>query len=584
MVAEQADGVDEQVVEVHRPGLVQAVLVLAVHVGVLAVEDVLGPRGDLVGVEELVLPQADQAVHAARREALGVEVEVADHVPGEAHGVGLVVDRELARVAEPVGVGPQHAHARRVERADPHRAGDRADERGDALAHLVGGLVGERDGEDPRGVHALVDEVGDAVREHPGLAGAGAGDDEQRAAAVDDGVELVGVEAVGRRVDVGEGAASEWPASGASGMSRPSYGGGARPTGIAVRRIRDGTQVRSSSAHDGDGAVGVGQHLERRRAGDQLDEPGPPTRADDDEVGVAGRLDHGEGAGPGGHDRHDLGAVRRARRSRRWRRRSRGAAGSRRRRSPRSDSSPGSTTGPAATPGTKSAWATSTRATPGQRAAPTAARPSSGRRARSSCSSAQSTPTTTVAHREAQLTAHDDDRPLGVAHDVVGGRAEQQRGLARAAVADDHDDVRTELFGGLDERPPGGTVGDPAVDAAGRVLADHVADERRRERPSTSVGVDRRAGLVAGHDRERPRRGRRRRDRRRAPRRAPTTGRRGRGPRRRGRRGRWSSRPTLPAVPPCCPPRHLPFTPNGRQARTPRVCSRHRRRRQRGQP
>ncbi len=76
---------------------------------------------------------------------------------------------------------------------------DRADERADALAHLGGGLVGERDGEDPRRVHAVVDEVGDAVREHPGLARAGAGDDEQRAGLVDDGVELVGVEALGER-------------------------------------------------------------------------------------------------------------------------------------------------------------------------------------------------------------------------------------------------------------------------------------------------------------------------------------------------------------------------------------------------
>ena len=80
VVAEQADGVDEQVVEVHRPGLQQAGLVLGVDVGVLAVEDVLRPGGDVRRCEQLVLPQADQAVHAAGREALGVEVEVADDV------------------------------------------------------------------------------------------------------------------------------------------------------------------------------------------------------------------------------------------------------------------------------------------------------------------------------------------------------------------------------------------------------------------------------------------------------------------------------------------------------------------------
>ena len=69
----------------------------------------------------------------------------------------------------------------------------------DPLAHLGGGLVGERDGEDPRRVRALVDQVGDAVGEHPRLAGSGTGDDEQRTVAVHDRVELIGVETGHRR-------------------------------------------------------------------------------------------------------------------------------------------------------------------------------------------------------------------------------------------------------------------------------------------------------------------------------------------------------------------------------------------------
>ena len=249
VVAQQADGVDEQVVEVHRPGLVQPGLVLPEHLGLLALEDVLGAGQRLVRAAQLVLPEADDAVHAPRREALGVEAEVADHVAGEADGVGLVVDRELAGVAEAVGVGPQHPHAGRVERADPHRAGDRADEVGDAVAHLVGGLVGERDGQDPRRVHALVDQVGDAVGQDPGLARAGPGDDEQRPAAVDDGVELVGVETVDRRP------VRSWSsAAGTAGMARhPTDGVRARPG-------------RARSADDDDRAVGVGQHLEAGRA------------------------------------------------------------------------------------------------------------------------------------------------------------------------------------------------------------------------------------------------------------------------------------------------------------------------------
>ena len=135
-------------------------------------------------------------MHAARREALRIEPEVADHVPREALRVGLVVDAEAARVSEPVGVGAQDPHAGGVERADPHLPGDRPDQLRHALAHLLGGLVGERDREDLHRVHALVDEVRDAMREHPGLAGAGAGDDEQRSVPMDHGVELVRVEAV----------------------------------------------------------------------------------------------------------------------------------------------------------------------------------------------------------------------------------------------------------------------------------------------------------------------------------------------------------------------------------------------------
>ena len=199
MLAEQLDGVGEQVVEVHRPGLEEAGLVLGVHVGVFAVEDVLRPTLCLLGVDEFVLPEADDAVDAARGEPLRIEPEVADDVAGEAIGVGCVVDRELAGVAEQLAVRSQDAHACGVEGRHPHRLHDRADECSDTLAHLGRRLVGERDRQDLRRMHAGVDQVGDAMREHPGLARTGAGDHQERAGLVDDGVELVGIEALGER-------------------------------------------------------------------------------------------------------------------------------------------------------------------------------------------------------------------------------------------------------------------------------------------------------------------------------------------------------------------------------------------------
>ena len=63
------------------------------------------------------------------REPLRIEVEVAAHPVGEAHGVGLVVDREARPVAEQRRLAAQDPRARGVERRHPHavaRPGRRA--------------------------------------------------------------------------------------------------------------------------------------------------------------------------------------------------------------------------------------------------------------------------------------------------------------------------------------------------------------------------------------------------------------------------------------------------------------------------
>ena len=57
-----------------------------------------------------------------------------------------------------------------------------ADQALDALGHLGGGLVGEGDGQDGIGRDALfLDQPGDAAGDDAGLAGAGAGEDQQGA-------------------------------------------------------------------------------------------------------------------------------------------------------------------------------------------------------------------------------------------------------------------------------------------------------------------------------------------------------------------------------------------------------------------
>ena len=133
-----------------------------------------------------------------------VDVEVVEALLDQAARVGGVVDRELARVAEPVGVGAEHPGAGRVEGHHPHRAGGAADQQLDPLAHLLRRLVGERDRQDlvrPR--LAGAEQVGDPVGEHAGLARAGAGQDQQRPLAVRDGVALGLVQTLQEGVDGG---------------------------------------------------------------------------------------------------------------------------------------------------------------------------------------------------------------------------------------------------------------------------------------------------------------------------------------------------------------------------------------------
>jgi hypothetical protein len=134
-------------------------------------------------------------VQRGRREPLGVDAELVDAALDEPPRVGLVVDRELARVAQTRGLGAQDAGAGRVESHDPHAPMDAPEQQLDALAHLLRGLVRERDGQDlagPRDVR--LHEPGDSVGEHAGLAGAGAGEHQQRPVTVHDGLALGSVQ------------------------------------------------------------------------------------------------------------------------------------------------------------------------------------------------------------------------------------------------------------------------------------------------------------------------------------------------------------------------------------------------------
>ncbi len=188
---EEVDGADQQIVEVHRVHPVQFALVGAEHVGDRLLEERADHLGVGVGVAQLVLGVGDLGADRGRGEALGVDAELVQAALDQAAGVSRVVDRELARVAEPLRLGAQHPGTGGVEGHQPHRTHAAADQQPRALAHLPRRLVGEGDGQHLVGLDgAGGDQVGDPVGQHAGLARAGAGQDQLRPLAVGDGVPL----------------------------------------------------------------------------------------------------------------------------------------------------------------------------------------------------------------------------------------------------------------------------------------------------------------------------------------------------------------------------------------------------------
>ena len=125
------------------------------------------------------------------------ELQLAADQVHQVGGVGSVQDGEVGRQAERPAVRPQQPVGRRVERPAPHLAEPTVAREGlGAAEHLPGRPPREREEQDPLGRHAPVHQVGHPAGERPGLARAGPGHDEERAAGVLHGLPLLVVEAL----------------------------------------------------------------------------------------------------------------------------------------------------------------------------------------------------------------------------------------------------------------------------------------------------------------------------------------------------------------------------------------------------
>ena len=218
----------DQVVEVHGLEGLQPLLVKAHHAGGHPFV-VVGGRGiGAVGVQALVLPQADGPLPAAGQRVVGAATGFAD----DAQHVVAVQDAEVGLQAHLGAVGAQHAHAQRVKGADrqvlcrarPHQGLG-------AFAHFLRRLVGEGDGGNLLRTQPMLQQPGDLVHDDPGLARAGTGQHQTRPVQVVHRLHLGGVEAGGCGGRVHE----RWRAADHSQASWLDFGGSPKPADSATR-------------------------------------------------------------------------------------------------------------------------------------------------------------------------------------------------------------------------------------------------------------------------------------------------------------------------------------------------------------
>ncbi len=188
---EQVDRAKQQVVEVHRVHPQHVALVQFVDIGEHLVERRASGLTQVRRRSQPVLRCRDLVVQRRGCVALRVDADRVGAALGQPPCVGLVVDRELARVAEPLGLGAQDPRTGGVKGHQPHPTRRAPEQLSDASGHLFGGLVRERDREDLTRLRLVgVDQMCDAMRQHTRLAAAGPGEDQQRPLAVRDGLAL----------------------------------------------------------------------------------------------------------------------------------------------------------------------------------------------------------------------------------------------------------------------------------------------------------------------------------------------------------------------------------------------------------
>ena len=174
--------VQQQVAEIRRvqrpqPGLVRGIK----HLGMAVGEVGILVRGNPRRRQPTVFPALDHAHQRRRGPPLGVDPLRLHHLLQQPKLVVGVEDGEIRRQPDMLRVPPQHPRAQRMKSPKPKAFRRLAQQRGNTFPHFPRGLVGERNGQHlVRERAPRQQDVGKPRGQHPGLAGARAGEHQQR--------------------------------------------------------------------------------------------------------------------------------------------------------------------------------------------------------------------------------------------------------------------------------------------------------------------------------------------------------------------------------------------------------------------
>ena len=241
VVAQQFQRQADQVVKVHALVRAQALLVAAHHHGGDPLAVVSRLRQRLLGVETRTFPRADGPLPGPRRGRVGAAAGLFQ----DAGDVVGIQNAELGLEPQHRAIGPQHAHAQRMEGADQHLPGHTPDQGLGALAHFGGSFIGEGDGRDAVGRHPGLDQPRHFVGDDTGLARTGASQNQQRPVHVINRLLLGGIHS-------GRGGHARKENEGLRGGAAPQSGGRCRSI------LSPATAASSATASAGGHGITIG--------------------------------------------------------------------------------------------------------------------------------------------------------------------------------------------------------------------------------------------------------------------------------------------------------------------------------------